>query len=247
MSAKKITTPMLAEQLAQSAGVSKKAAESFVKAFTETIIEGVGIGESVKVKDLGSFKIVKVADRASVDVNTGERIVIPGYNKLSFTPDAGITKLMSSDSDNVPVLPEVQEKPASIPEKLASVPEESAPVIEPVTVIEAVKEPKKAVKLWYVIVAVVLLVVVLAVCLWPDGDSLTNAGGGSVQDILPIDSETIARMKETHRTHILQKGESLTTISVYYYQTTDSVESICRLNGFASSSAIPVGTEVLLP
>lgn len=83
----KVTTQMMADRLSNSANVNKKVAEAFLRAFSETILEGVVADGSVKVNGIGSFKIVAVADRASVDVNTGERIIIAGYDKLNFASD----------------------------------------------------------------------------------------------------------------------------------------------------------------
>ena len=77
-----------------AASLSKKRNESsdqttrFVEEFFNLISTKVIDDKSVKIKGLGTFKLIDVSDRESVNVNTGERILIPGHSKISFTPDA---------------------------------------------------------------------------------------------------------------------------------------------------------------
>lgn len=109
----KITTQTLIEQLSASAGVSREIAENFVKAFANTVMEGVERDGVVKVGGIGTFKLVAVADRASVDVNTGQRIIIPGYNKLGFSADektVGILNGKDIDAQENKVVPIVKSK-----------------------------------------------------------------------------------------------------------------------------------------
>ena len=83
----KINLPQLAKTLAQKKGLTQKDAEAFLREFFDAIIQNVTTDKLVKIKGLGTFKIIEVLDRESVNVNTGERIVIPGHTKLSFVPD----------------------------------------------------------------------------------------------------------------------------------------------------------------
>lgn len=83
----KISTQELSDELALRARTSKRAAGSFVRTFFEHIYNKVLEEKVVKVKGLGTFKLVEVSDRESVNVNTGERFVIPGHSKVTFTPD----------------------------------------------------------------------------------------------------------------------------------------------------------------
>ncbi len=83
----KITLQDLAYDLASRSKLSQEAADVFVRNFFETVRENVTDAKGVKVKGLGTFKLVNVQDRESVDVNTGERILIPGHPKVVFTPD----------------------------------------------------------------------------------------------------------------------------------------------------------------
>ena len=102
----KLSLQNIADALAQKAGVSKKVGETFAKAFFETVADALSRGqESIKVKGLGTFKLVQVDSRESVNVSNGERIVIAGYKKVAFTPEDsvlevlnGLTEMESSDS-----------------------------------------------------------------------------------------------------------------------------------------------------
>ncbi len=86
----KTTIKELASSLSEKLDLSKADAERFVAAIFEVINDGLEDDKLVKVKGLGAFKIIGVAARKSVDVNTGEPIVIEGRNKISFTPDASM-------------------------------------------------------------------------------------------------------------------------------------------------------------
>lgn len=77
----------LADGLVLRRGLPKKDADVFVRSVFEIIGEYLQTDKIVKVKGLGTFKLVTVDSRESVDVNTGERIVIKEYTKINFTPD----------------------------------------------------------------------------------------------------------------------------------------------------------------
>ena len=91
----KVLLQDLAQSLASNRNIQRKDAEVFLKAFFETISEGILQDKIVKIKGLGTFKMIEVQDRESVNVNTGERIVIPGHSKISFTPDAELKDLVN--------------------------------------------------------------------------------------------------------------------------------------------------------
>lgn len=78
----------LAQGLASRKGISKKDAEAFVRNVFDIIQENIVADEQVKIKGLGTFKLVMVESRESVNVNTGERFVIESHPKITFTPDA---------------------------------------------------------------------------------------------------------------------------------------------------------------
>lgn len=82
----KITLPALAAALSAKTGVNKRHCEEFLKQFFAVCASALAEGENVKIKGFGTFKIIGVEDRKSVDVSTGEEIVIPGHNKVAFVP-----------------------------------------------------------------------------------------------------------------------------------------------------------------
>lgn len=84
---KKVLIQDLADGLVLRRGLPKKDADVFVRSVFEIIGEYLQTDKIVKVKGLGTFKLVTVDSRESVDVNTGERIVIKEYTKINFTPD----------------------------------------------------------------------------------------------------------------------------------------------------------------
>lgn len=86
----KLTVTELAQILAKESQIGQSAAEMFVKAVFDVVTEAVMSDKIVKVKGLGTFKLIGVSDRESVNVNTGERILIAGHSKLSFTPDTAL-------------------------------------------------------------------------------------------------------------------------------------------------------------
>ena len=83
----KISLNDLAQRLAEKSGISPQAAERFIRKMFDVANEGLQSDKLVKMKWLGTFKVMAVKDRESVDVNTGERIIIEGRDKISFTPD----------------------------------------------------------------------------------------------------------------------------------------------------------------
>ena len=93
--ATKINLQQLARILAKKKGISNKVAEAFLKEFFDSIVQNVTTDKLVKVKGLGTFKLIEVLDRESVNVNSGERIVIPGHSKLSFTPETALKDLIN--------------------------------------------------------------------------------------------------------------------------------------------------------
>ena len=91
--------------MAARAGVSEKKAGVFLNAFQEQLVEALKSDKQVKINGLGTFKVQAVAPRKSVNVATGEDFIIEGYNKLAFTPEAGVRELIESQepsSDSEP-------------------------------------------------------------------------------------------------------------------------------------------------
>jgi nucleoid DNA-binding protein len=87
---KKISASILVDELATRCKLPQTVSEEFVRTFFETIIDGLQKDKIVKVKGLGTFKLSEVSDRESVDVNSGERIVIKGFRRVTFTPETAV-------------------------------------------------------------------------------------------------------------------------------------------------------------
>lgn len=77
----------IAEILTAKTGREKADIEKFVETLIAVINEAITRNGFVRIKGIGSFKVILVKERESVHVNTGERIVIPAHHKLSFLPD----------------------------------------------------------------------------------------------------------------------------------------------------------------
>ena len=81
--------------LALREGITKRKADAFSKVFFDLIIEALEKDKFIKIKGFGTFKLVAVGDRESIDVNTGERIQIGGHSKISFIPDNFLRDLIN--------------------------------------------------------------------------------------------------------------------------------------------------------
>jgi nucleoid DNA-binding protein/outer membrane biosynthesis protein TonB len=153
-----LTIKDLAEILVQKHQLDSRSAEAFINAVIETIHEGLKSDRVVKVKGFGTFKLTAVRERESINVNTGERVVISGHDKVSFTPDAVLRDLVNkpfaqfdtvvlADGVDFEDMPEVEiedgdaaaDEVADIP---ASVKEEAKVVSEASEVSVAPKEPE---------------------------------------------------------------------------------------------------------
>ena len=91
----KLTIQELATLLSVKSGKDVYETERFIREFITVVSEGLFSDKMVKVKGLGTFKIVLVEDRESIHVNTGERILIPAHYKCSFIPDNELKELVN--------------------------------------------------------------------------------------------------------------------------------------------------------
>ena len=168
----KVSITELASKLMEKHGLKRTEAELFIRQFVGVINDGLKNDKSVKVKGLGTFKVQAVSARKSVDVNTGEAIVIEGRDKISFTAEAVMRDLVNApfaqfetvivndgvdfseidakhEVDNTEAkepTPTVEPTPAAEPEPTVVEPE---PTVEPAPVVEpepAVVEPEPAVE-----------------------------------------------------------------------------------------------------
>ncbi len=95
MSREKITISEIVELMTAKNNFSKKQTEEFVKMLLSTIEDVLIDGEVIKIKDFGTFKPQWNEPRKSVDVNTGEEIIVPGYYKVVFVPDNDFKEMVN--------------------------------------------------------------------------------------------------------------------------------------------------------
>ena len=100
--AEKLSWTELRKALATRAGVSEKKAGVFLSALQTQLVEALKTEKQVKINGLGTFRVQAVAPRKSVNVTTGEEIIIDGYNKLAFTPEAGVKELIEMGASPLP-------------------------------------------------------------------------------------------------------------------------------------------------
>ena len=91
----KLTIQEIAGVLVEKNGLSQHDADDFANLVFAVVVEQLQRGEQVKVRGLGTFKIVDVEARESVSVRTGERVVIESHQKVSFTPDTMMKELVN--------------------------------------------------------------------------------------------------------------------------------------------------------
>ena len=91
----KLTLQEIAKVLVEKNGLTQREANRFASDFFANIQHNLELGEQVKVKGLGTFKIIGVEARESISVRTGERVVIDSHSKVSFTPDNTMKELVN--------------------------------------------------------------------------------------------------------------------------------------------------------
>lgn len=151
----KVSITELASKLMEKHGLKRTEAELFIRQFVGVINDGLKNDKSVKVKGLGTFKVQAVSARKSVDVNTGEAIVIEGRDKISFTAEAVMRDLVNApfaqfetvivndgvdfseidakhEADNT----EAEEPAPAVVEQATTVEPKPTPTIEPETAVE---------------------------------------------------------------------------------------------------------------
>ena len=91
----KIGLQDLAALLAEKAEITKRDAETFLREYFELMNEELINSGLIKIKDLGTFKLSMMEDRESIDVTTGERVLIPAHNKVVFSPDRKLSETVN--------------------------------------------------------------------------------------------------------------------------------------------------------
>ncbi len=100
----KLNTQHIIDSFAEKQHISKKSAENFVKEFFGLVQEALKRDRYVKIKGLGTFRVIEVEDRSSVNVNTGERINIGGHDKITFVPDGSVKELINKPFENFEIV-----------------------------------------------------------------------------------------------------------------------------------------------
>ena len=140
----KLTIQEVAKILIEKNGLGQREANQFATEFFSVILSRLQDGETVKVKGLGTFKIINVEARESVSVRTGERVVIDSHSKVSFTPDTVMKELVNKPFSQFETVVlndgvEFEDIPDEAAEEESSVAEEPAVIVEEPAVI--VEEP----------------------------------------------------------------------------------------------------------
>lgn len=92
----RLTMPRLAALLAAKTGLPQKTCEDYLRQIITTVSEALAKGENVRISGLGTFKLVHVEPRRSVDVNTGEPVVLPARRKVVFVPSKEMASLANA-------------------------------------------------------------------------------------------------------------------------------------------------------
>lgn len=106
MADNKLSWTELRRALIVRAGVKEAEANAFLNAFQTQLIEALRDDKQVKINGLGTFKLQAVAPRKSVNVTTGEEFTIEGYNKIAFTPEAGVKELVEKSTGELGITAE---------------------------------------------------------------------------------------------------------------------------------------------
>ena len=86
---------MMASALASTHNISEEDAEKFLKVLCDVIIDALRLEGQVKIKGLGTFKLISAPEREMIDVNSGERITVEARNRISFSPDSVLRDIIN--------------------------------------------------------------------------------------------------------------------------------------------------------
>ena len=149
----KLTIQEVAKILVEKNGLTQRDASRFASEFFAVILQHLQEDEPVKIKGLGTFKIINVEARESISVRTGERVVIDSHSKVTFIPDNTMKELVNkpfsqfetvvlNDGVDFPDIDTPQEPEEEVVETETVAPEPEAPVIgDEVPVIEPESTP----------------------------------------------------------------------------------------------------------
>lgn len=185
----KLNTQHIIDSFAEKQHISKRSAEVFVKEFFGLVQEALKQERYVKIKGLGTFRVIEVEDRTSINVNTGERINIGGHDKITFVPDGSVKDLINKPFENFEIVvlneesilentpieegetdteEEVQKE--LMPQENHEAVEDTPISVEETSVIEEVRSQEQSItekrKFPYIAVAVILLIALIALLLF---------------------------------------------------------------------------------
>ena len=104
MADNKLNSGNLRQAIVDRTDATEREAALFLRVLVEQITEGLRSGEQIKINGLGTFRLQEMAPRKSVNVNTGEPIVIPGYTKVVFTPEVSMREMVEKNKSVTPIL-----------------------------------------------------------------------------------------------------------------------------------------------
>ena len=137
----KLTLADIASGLSRRASLPLRYSEDFVRAFFKTIDDGLMHDNLVKVKGFGTFKLVSVDARESINVNTGERFEIAQHTKVSFTPDAALRDAVNKPFLEFETVILNDSVDTAMMEKVDEVEDEEIPTAVVAEKVEPVEEP----------------------------------------------------------------------------------------------------------
>lgn len=256
----------LAGILAEKTGRERKDAEDFLREFLSVVSEGVIADKILKIKDIGTFKIIEVEGRESVHVNTGERIIIPGHYKLTFTPDKSLKELVNKPFSIFETV-EVIDEPAQ-PETEATVATEATIATEEIKIPEKKKTPRWLIGIlsFIAIIASIALIIYLVAFL-PESRQDDNTTKEEIVanteeiDTVEESASTVYPEEEEEKTLPAEKkddvialvtiesGTTLTKIALEHYGHKFFWVYIYDYNkdSISNPNSIPIGTKIKVP
>ena len=269
--------------LSKNLNISASKAEHFTKAFFDILIEGLESDGIVKINGLGTFKMIDVASRGSVNVNTGEKIEIKGHRKLTFIPaDALKDKINQPFAMFEPV--EVDDDyvdDADEPDESDEQPAESSEAVEQQPVADETKKSSKG-KVFAILSTLLIIIALLFCFVFDDKEKIEEkksiAAVAEPDTIKQQKTDTIAtqpplveefvmvepmsnlslsqitikdtviyRIKGTKTVHRIGLDETLTKISLLYFEDKRFWPYIVQYNKIKNYNSLEIGTELLIP
>lgn len=104
MADNKLNNVHLRQAIIDRTDATEREANLFLRVLVEQIIEGLRSGEQIKINGLGTFRLQEMAPRKSVNVNTGEPFIIPGYTKVVFAPEVSMREMVEKNKSVTPIV-----------------------------------------------------------------------------------------------------------------------------------------------